>query len=173
MVLTFSDITEFVTNEQELLRINERFRHITRITSDAIWDLDLIRNEIYRSEAFNRLSGYSHEEIGSSLSWWFDKVHPLERERVKSNLEEKLRQKAERWDDEYRFECADQSYKTLRDSGIILYADGLPVRMLGAIRDITIESKLKQQLAIEQEEKYMPWPSQQSWHRKRKIPDQP
>ncbi|MBL0269256.1 MAG: PAS domain S-box protein [Chitinophagaceae bacterium] len=153
VVLTFSDITEFVTNEQELLRINERFRHITRITSDAIWDLDLIRNEIYRSEAFNRLSGYSHEEIGSSLSWWFDKVHPLERERVKSNLEEKLRQKAERWDDEYRFECADQSYKTLRDSGIILYADGLPVRMLGAIRDITIESKLKQQLAIEQEEK--------------------
>jgi PAS domain S-box-containing protein len=153
VVLTFSDITEFITNEQELLRINERFRHITRITSDAIWDLDLVTNEIYRSGAFSRLSGYRAEEIGSSLIWWLDKVHPQERERVKRNLEDQLQKKAERWEDQYRFECADHSYKTLSDTGIILYKDGQPVRILGAIRDITIESELKQQLALEQEEK--------------------
>lgn len=153
-LLTFSDITQFILTEQELMQSNERFHHVTRITSDAIWDFDLVRNEIYRSETFSRLSGYSPSEIGSSLNWWFDRVHPEDRNRVKRNLEEKLFNKEERWEDEYRFEYADGGYKVLNDRGLIFYQQGKPVRILGAICDITEKSELTKRLALEQEEKH-------------------
>lgn len=153
VVVSFSDITRFITAEKALLRSNERFHYVTRITSDAIWDFDLTTNVIYRSEAFCRLSGYAPDEIGNNLNWWFDKIHPEDQARVKSKLEEQIAAKKERWDDEYRFVYADGTYKILNDSGIILYHEGKAVRILGAIRDVTGEKLLMKQLAAEQEQK--------------------
>ena len=153
VVLTFSDITLFILTEQELMESNERFHYVTKITSDAIWDFDLVKNEIYRSETFSRLSGYSPAEIGSNLNWWVDRIHPDDRERVKQNLEKHYQQQHERWEDEYRFEYADGHYKVLHDRGLIFYQQGKPVRILGAIRDITDETALRQKLREEQEKK--------------------
>jgi two-component system sensor histidine kinase UhpB len=152
-IVSFSDITNFIAADKELQKNNERFNYVAKITSDAIWDFDVVTNEIYRSETFSRISGHSKEDISSSLNWWFDRVHPEDQARVKFKLEEQLRLGNERWQDEYRFVYADGSYKTLHDSGIILYKDGKPARMLGAIRDITEEIKLKQQLSDEQTQK--------------------
>jgi signal transduction histidine kinase len=59
----------------------------------------------------------------------------------------------ERWEDEYLFLCAEGNYKFLLDSGTILYRQGKPVRILGAIRDLTEKKKLEQQLMQEQEQK--------------------
>lgn len=153
VVVSFSDITNFITTQKELLKSNERFHHITRVCSDAIWDFDLLANEIYRSENFCRLTGYQQDQTGSSLNWWFDKIHPEDQARVKQKLEGQLALKNERWEDEYRFEYADGSYKLLHDSGIILYSEGKPVRILGAIRDITAEKQLRKQLEDEQAQK--------------------
>ncbi len=154
-VVSFSDITGFIATEQELMKSNERFYHVSRVTSDAIWDVDLSTNEIYRSEAFSKLSGYTPEQIGSNLNWWFDKIHPEDRDRVRQKLDEQLRLKNDRWEDEYRFEYADGSYKILNDSGMILYKEGKPVRILGAIRDITEEKFLKKQLQEAQDKKHL------------------
>lgn len=153
VVVSFADITNFISAQKELLKSNERFHHITRICSDAIWDFDLVANEIYRSETFSRLSGYHPDQINSNLNWWFDKIHPEDQARVKQKLEEQLLLKNERWEDEYRFEYADGTYKTLHDSGIILYKEGKAVRILGAIRDVTAEKQLRSQLAEEQAQK--------------------
>ncbi len=150
VVVSFSDISNFMMTEKELKKSNERFYYVTKVTSDAIWDLDLTTNEIYRSGAFSRLSGYSTEEIGANLRWWFNKIHPEDQERVKRKLDEELSQGNTRWEDEYRFEYADGSYKVLNDSGIILYKEGKPVRILGAIRDVTEEKELRKQLIDEQ-----------------------
>lgn len=153
VVVSFSDITNLINTQKELLKSNERFHYVTRITSDAIWDFDLVTREIYRSEHFGRLSGYSPQEIGSNLDWWFDKIHPEDQERVKRKLEEQLQMRNERWEDEYRFEYADGTYKVLIDSGIILYREGKPVRILGAIRDVTEKRMLQRQLEEEQARK--------------------
>lgn len=152
-VMSFSDITNYITTQKELLKSNERFHHVARVSSDAFWDFDLVTNDIYRSETFCRLSGYSPDQISSSLNWWFDKIHPDDQERVKRKLDEQLWAKNERWEDEYRFGYADGTFKDLHDSGIILYKDGKPVRIIGAIRDITDEKKLKRQLTEEQAQK--------------------
>ena len=154
VVISFSDITENVNREEELRKSNERFFYVSKITSDAIWDIDLATKQIYRSETFYELSGYSREEIKPDLDWWFNKVHQKDRERVKNKVQEHIQNGHERWEDEYLFLCADGSYKFLLDSGTILYRHGKPARILGAIRDLTEKKKLQQQLLQEQEQKH-------------------
>ena len=154
VVISFSDITDNVNREEELRKSNERFFYVSKITSDAIWDIDLATKQIYRSETFYELSGYSREEIKPDLDWWFNKVHPKDRERVKNKVQDHIQNGHERWEDEYLFLCADGSYKFLLDSGTILTRHGKPVRILGAIRDLTEKKKLEQQLLQEQEQKH-------------------
>ena len=154
VVISFSDITDSVNREEELRKSNERFFYVSKITSDAIWDIDLATKQIYRSETFYELSGYSREEIKPDLDWWFNKVHPKDRERVKNKVQEHIQNGHEKWEDEYLFLCADGSYKFLLDSGTILTRHGKPVRILGAIRDLTEKKKLEQQLLQEQEQKH-------------------
>ena len=154
VVVSFSDITDNVNREEELRKSNERFFYVSKITSDAIWDIDLATKQIYRSETFYELSGYSREEIKPDMEWWFNKVHPKDRERVKNKVQDYIQKGEERWEDEYLFLCADGSYKFLLDSGIILYRLGKPARILGAIRDLTEKKKLEQQLLQEQEQKH-------------------
>ena len=149
-VVSFTDITDSKRTEEELRKINERFYHVAKVTSDAIWDIDIAANQIYRSGAFRELSGYQPDQIDANLDWWFSKVHPEDRERVKAKLDLHIEKGYERWDDEYRFECADGSYKYLCDSGIILYRMGKPVRMMGAIKDLTAQKELERQLLDEQ-----------------------
>ena len=154
IVVSFADITDGVNREEELRKSNERFYYVSKITSDAIWDIDLATNQIYRSETFYELSGYSPDEIKPDMDWWFNKVHAGDRERVRNKVQEYIQGGKERWEDEYRFLCADGSYKFLLDSGTILYRQGKPVRILGAIRDLTEKKKLEQQLLQEQEQKH-------------------
>ena len=154
VVLSFSDITDSVNREEELRKSNERFFYVSKITSDAIWDIDLATNQIYRSETFYELSGYSRDEIKPDMDWWFNKVHPKDRERVRNKVQAYIQNGSERWEDEYLFLCADGNYKFLLDSGTILYRQGKPVRILGAIRDLTEKKKLEQQLLQEQEQKH-------------------
>jgi len=154
VVISFADITDSVNREEELRKSNERFFYVSKITSDAIWDIDLATNQIYRSETFYELSGYSKDEIKPDMDWWFNKIHPKDRERVRKKVTEYIQNGNERWEDEYLFLCADGNYKFLLDSGTILFRQGRPVRILGAIRDLTEKKKLEYQLLQEQEQKH-------------------
>ena len=153
VVASFSDITDKIQWEEALRKSNERFFYAGKVTSDAIWDIDLETNEIYRSEAFSGFSGYTIDQIKPNLEWWFEKVHPADRERVKKKVDESITKGISRWQDEYRFQCADGNYKYLLDSGIILYKNQKPVRIIGAIQDLTERKELEGRLLMEEIQK--------------------
>ena len=132
--------------EEALRKSNERFEYAARVTSDAIWDVDMQTNQIYRSRAFNVLSGYAIDETETNLNWWFDKIHPDDKERVKKKIDHHLENGISNWQDEYRFQCADGTFKYLIDRGIILFHEKKPVRIIGAIEDITERKKLEERI---------------------------
>ena len=60
-----------------------------------------------------------------------------------------IEQKTEKWQDQYRFKCADGSYKYVLDRGFILKDEtGKSVRMIGAIQDITKQKEEEQRLKL-------------------------
>lgn len=142
VALNSIDINNLKYFEAEILRINERFRLVAKATNDAIYDWNIDLNEIKWYEAFYQLFGYTAQEVGASLNWWADQLHPDDREPTINSLNKAIEQKHSNWLQEYRFRCGDGSYKQVFERGYILYAEnGSPARMIGALQDL---QKLKE-----------------------------
>ena len=62
-----------------------------------------------------------------------------------SGLHNCTEQKTEKWQDQYRFRCADNTYKYVLDRGFLLKDEnGKAIRMIGAIQDITKQKEEEQ-----------------------------
>lgn len=133
----------------ESLRIsNERFNVVSKATNDAIWDWDLVTNEILWNKAVKHLFGYKDAEIGNTADWRYEKIHPEDRQRVVSKVHHHINKCIVKWQDEYRFAKADGAYKFVLDRGfILLNNEHKPYRMIGAMMDITERKKLEAELA--------------------------
>jgi PAS domain S-box-containing protein len=60
-----------------------------------------------------------------------------------------IEQKTENWQDQYRFKCANNSYKYVLDRGFLLKDEnGKAIRMIGAIQDITKQKEEEQRLKL-------------------------
>ncbi len=145
------DITEEKRARQEIEKVNERFYYTTKATSDYIWDWNIENGTIYRSEPFSQLTGYLQNDMENDLYWLLEKIHIDDRQRVMQHINACLMARNNYWHDEYRFRCADGSYKYLSDKGYIIYKDGIAVRAIGAIQDLTEKRKLEEELTQQKE----------------------
>ncbi|GJD99266.1 PAS domain S-box protein [Methylobacterium isbiliense] len=142
---TVRDITESRRAEQELRETEERYRLASRATNDAIWDWSLASDHIRWNEAVQTLFGYAEDEVGASGSWWKSHIHPDDRERVKTSIYAVINGDGEHWSDEYRFLRADGTYADILDRGYVLRnGRGGPVRMIGAMLDITARKRAEE-----------------------------
>jgi diguanylate cyclase (GGDEF)-like protein/PAS domain S-box-containing protein len=133
--------------EEALYLSQERFELITRATSDAIWDWNLSNDELWWNEGFQKLFGYSGDEIGTDLSSWSDRVHPEDADRVGHDINRHIESGKHNWTDEYRFRRSDGSYACVIDRGYVVYDhEHKPVRMLGSMMDVTVRKSLEEQL---------------------------
>jgi PAS domain S-box-containing protein len=134
----------------ERTRAEERYRLVIRATRDAIWDYDLVTNRIDWSESVFDLFGYPADAVIPDGTWWEDRIHPGERERVVAGLHAAIA-KDESWSDEYRFRRADGSYAHVIDRGTILRdPDGRAFRAIGAILDLSEREEAEAQLRLAQ-----------------------
>jgi PAS domain S-box-containing protein len=147
------DITDRKKDAQKIATMHERFTYVVNASSDAIWDLDLRTGEVYRSDAFLKISGYSKQEIESNLDWWFEKIHPEDKDRVLNKVESQLVNRITNWEDEYRFLHADGHYVHIHDKGFSIYENDIPVRQVGSMTDITERKRLESQLMQEHVQK--------------------
>jgi len=99
----------------------------------------------YVSGDLQKITGFSYEEIAERPDIWAERLHPDDRDRVLACLD--LRQKTGRLSVEYRWQCADGTYKHFLDQAVLLTdADGNPVEFAGTLTDITDQRSLESQL---------------------------
>lgn len=139
-----------ITERRQMEKNHERYKFVINATSEAIWDYDIQTSDIYRSDAFYKISGYNKEEVENKLNWWIDKIHPEDKEAVEANIHNALNSGKTNWEDEYRFLYADGTYHHIYDKGFAVYENGVAVRLIGAIQDITERKQLEKQLLNEQ-----------------------
>ena len=133
----------------EIKDSNERYNIVSKATSDTIWDWKITEDKMNWNKGIEDVFGYTQDEIGKSSKWWFDNIHPEDSIKMSIKLYSFIEQKTEKWQDHYRFRCADGSYKYVLDRGFILKDEmGKSVRMIGAIQDVTKQKEEEQRLKL-------------------------
>jgi PAS domain S-box-containing protein len=136
------DITGRKMAEQQLKLSKERYDTIAKATNDVIYEWDLVRNVNYWGEGYETLFG--HKRTGDTMPTgsWLDNLHPEEKDSILASAYEAFETKKTSLVRELRFRCADGSYKTVFDKLVIVYdQEGKPLRIVGAMQDITERKK--------------------------------
>lgn len=136
------------TND-EIKESNEKYDIVSKATSDTIWDWKITEDTMTWNKGIEGVFGYKQDQIGKTSEWWFENIHPEDSIKMSIKLYSFIEQQTEKWQDQYRFKCADGSYKYVLDRGFILKDEtGRSVRMIGAIQDITKQKKEEQRLKL-------------------------
>jgi PAS domain S-box-containing protein len=140
---------------ENLRESNERFNTVVRATNDAIWDWDIVAGKVFIvGDTYKKLFGYDVVDANSPEHLWESVIHPEDRERVLYKLHHLIREgSGNKWEDEYRLRKLDGEYAYVHDRGYIIYTGQRPVRMIGAIQDITAR-KRSEETILASEEKY-------------------
>ena len=103
------------------------------------------RRPNYVSGDFKAITGFLFEDIAKQPNIWLERLHPEDQIRVIASLE--ARRKSGRSSIEYRWQCADGSYKHFLDQAVLLRdGEGRPVEYAGTLTDISEQRSLESQL---------------------------
>jgi PAS domain S-box-containing protein len=152
----FAGIAEDITSQkqaEEALRESEQqMRLFMEATADCLWKWDLITGKVVRSVGFNRVFGYTLEEMDSSVTWWEERLHPDDRAKVVSTFQDTLARGGNACSYEYRFRRKDGTLAVINDRAYIVRdAGGKPLSALGAMTDITERKRAEEELKKEKE----------------------
>ncbi len=133
-----SDITARKNAEEKIKIANEQYEILSYATSDTIWDRDLLTNKITYNKGIETMLGYSINDVKDLDAWWSKNIHPDDYPKIASMLDTVFVNKQKVVTEEYRFRCADGNYKYIYDRAFVIYNDDdVPVRMIGAMQDIS------------------------------------
>ncbi|WP_441001505.1 PAS domain S-box protein, partial [Fodinibius sp. SL11] len=114
------DVTSEIERSQKLQESVERYDIVSKATSDTIWDLDLRTDTIRYNQNIYSMFGYEKDEVKEVSQWWRNKLHPADQQYVQDKLDETLYSDKDRIQFEYRFKCADSSYKYIYDRAFVV-----------------------------------------------------
>ncbi|CAN5857410.1 hypothetical protein BH23GEM7_BH23GEM7_25050 [soil metagenome] len=121
----------------------ERYALVSRATNDVIWDWDLATDELLWNETLETTFGYPHDAVPPTIEFWYQHIHPEDREHVVESIHTALDDGSTAWSCEYRFVQADGSHVTVLDRGAIARDEsGRATRMIGSMLDISERERL-------------------------------
>jgi PAS domain S-box-containing protein len=134
--------------EQELRRAEQRQAAIIQSLPMVLylWPYDGdSRVPTYISGDLKAITGYSFDDVSAQPNVFIDRLHPDDRDRVVATIE--ARRKTGRSSIEYRWQCADGTYKHFLDQAVLLKdPEGRPVEFAGTITDVSDQRSLESQL---------------------------
>lgn len=136
------DISARKARERELREREERFERVVRAITNAVWDWDLQTDTLWWSEGLHEVFGYEEEAVQPTIQWWATRIHEADRDDVVASIHAAIETGEEAWESYYRFYNADGSVAHVFDRGYIVHDDaGRPIRMIGAMQDITARTR--------------------------------
>lgn len=143
------DISELQETRRSLEEERLRYAAALEATGEVVYDWNVRTGEITWSHATLKCFGLTPQEMGG-IDEWAERIHPEDRERVNQLLAESLATGAP-FEAEYRFARANGSYAYVFDRGIVEQdPSGKPVRMVGAMADLSALKKMEEQLRLSQ-----------------------
>jgi PAS domain S-box-containing protein len=140
--------SERLKAEQDLRRAEQRQAAIIQSLPIVLY-LEALECEPrcpkFVSGDLHAMTGYSFKDVMEDANLWAERLHPEDRSRVAAALDE--RRQTGRLSVEFRWRCADGSYKHFHDQAVLLKdAQGKPHEFAGTLTDVTERRLLESQL---------------------------
>jgi PAS domain S-box-containing protein len=134
----FNATTKLESLTDSLEESNLRYEYMSKATSEAIWDWDIVSGRVFQGIGFNKLFKYDITLNYIDVNDWKNRIHPNDFDEVMNSINTVLQSKEENWRCEYRVKKADGDYAMVNDSGYVIRDENAkPIRMVGAVLDIT------------------------------------
>ncbi|MEO8794587.1 MAG: PAS domain S-box protein [Daejeonella sp.] len=146
-------LIESARSKKDIEVSNERYKYTIAATNDTIWDWDVMSNQLYRGEGFERFYNQKSGFESDSSKKWEANIHSDDRVRVVKSLDEIIKDPERiKWREEYRYKKTDGNYAIVVDKGyVIRNTNKKAVRMVGAMQDVTERKKNTEELRISEE----------------------
>ncbi len=118
-----------------------------RIAQLGTWELDLVTGAVSWSDELYKIYGLDPESHVASLAKYFEQIHPDDRQRVSSVLED-ARRTCQPFGFTERIVRADGAVRILHSKGdVVCDAAGRPLRIIGTSQDVTEQELAEERLA--------------------------
>lgn len=132
-----TDITQRRHTEQQLAHGAQVLRMASEIGKVGLWEWNVETGELIWSDEHFRMEGYEPGEVVPTFEIWAERVHPEDRQATELKVSEAMAS-GEEYINDYRVCHTDGEVRWLSARGRFLFDEsGQPVRMLGAMVDIT------------------------------------
>lgn len=130
--------------------LEERWQMALSGSDLGVWDWNAQTDEVYYSERWCSMLGYTPEEISPRLEEWSSRVHPDDLEPTMTLIREHLEGRSQIYISEHRVRTKDGSYRWNLDRGKVISwdANGKALRVVGTHTDITERRKGEEQLRL-------------------------
>ncbi|WP_129716225.1 PAS domain-containing protein [Pedobacter sp. SYP-B3415] len=146
VLVTITDIDQTLKDKARIGDLLSLYEAVNKATNDVIWEFNLAEGKLYWMQGFEETYGYS-KALSPADFWSMERVHPDDRAKTISEFRAIVSNCRPDWIVEYRYICADGTWKYVRDKGCLLSdAEGKPVRLIGAMQDIDRQKRYEQQL---------------------------
>ena len=164
------DITELHQMQEQMDKESEKLKNnnlrlnlLTSSMNVALWDMIVDpdkpvggNNEFWWSDEFRYMLGFTDEsDFPNVTSSWADRLHPEDKERTLNAFTAHLADYSGKtpYDLTYRLQLKNGEYRYFHAFGATMRNDkGVPLRVAGAVKDITKEHQMQQQLKSKQEQ---------------------
>ena len=148
MVVNIRDITEQNQMSRTLQENGERLRLALDVSSDGVWDRNVITGEVYYGENWAKLLGYTREELKDQNVRFTELLHPEDKERVHELVQQHFEGKRERYVAEFRLRTKGGEWQWIQARGKVVERDdsGKPLRFIGTHTDIAARKKAEMEL---------------------------
>jgi PAS domain S-box-containing protein len=146
--ITVADISERKRKEQELKRLERRWKFALEGAGNGVWEYNFQTGDIFYSSFYKQMLGYTDQNFDNQTSEWLRRIHPEDRHRVADIDRQYLEDKITTHSVEYRLQHKSGNFIWVLDKGMLLERDenGAPLKLIGTNKDITARREAEEQL---------------------------
>jgi len=153
VVCSFNDITARKNAQDALKMSNERIIYSSMAASDALWDWNMITDQMFVGGSYSDLFGYQFENNFSTGHQCENFIHIDDKLEHLASIDTAINSDSDKWSGEYRYLKSDGTYAYVNDKAVIIRDnEGVAIRMIGAMQDVTKEKLLKEELLQSEEQ---------------------
>lgn len=133
---------------EHLQELNEKLKLAMEAANEGMWEWNLKTGEVHFNERAYRMLGYLPFDKPRNKDWWFDQIHPDEKDQVLREVYSYTEGRTDSYNTEFRMKRKNGGYIWIVSHGKIIKRDGKgkPLNMVGIHRNINERKQAEQEL---------------------------